>query len=142
MSQEFNNYNNEQMEYQKNFQLDEKANSAKTMGTVSLIMAFFVPIVCWICGAIGIKKSKEVLAVNPEHEIAKKAKKNCKNGIIISIVLYVVLIVIYGVAFGLMMSSDGLEEYDDVYTDDLYVDMGDEFEYDEEFQFDEEIEWE
>lgn len=73
---------------------EANANSAKTLGIVSIVFAFLIPIVSWICGGIGLNKAKKVLYINPYNENAKKAKTLCTVGIVLGIVLWIINIFI------------------------------------------------
>lgn len=114
MSQEF--YTQEQpnidatqsfVDAQMKLQADSDANSAKTLGTVSIVFAFISPLISWICGGIGSGKAKKALAAVPGHPVATKAKKNCKTGIILSIVIWLVAVIaMFAMGFGAAETAD------------------------------------
>lgn len=75
-------------------------DTAKTLGVVSIVMAFFFPLVCWICGGIGISKANGIINMAQMNndayllEEAKSAKKTNKIGVIIGIVLTAVSVLL------------------------------------------------
>lgn len=77
----------------------KEASTAKTLGIVAIVTAFLWPLVCWICGGIGISKANSAISMAQAYadpyllSEAEEAKKLNKIGIIIGIVLTVISII-------------------------------------------------
>lgn len=75
----------------------QEISSARTMGIISIITGILgVAIVGWICGGIGLSKSKRWLFTNDTVLLAdaRKAKKLNVIGVVISTVIFVLYLVI------------------------------------------------
>ena len=77
-------------------QIDSEVDSAKTLGIVALIGAFFCPLVSYICGGIGLSKIKKLKPQANEQQTQKlaSAKKLCVAGITVRTVLIVISIIL------------------------------------------------
>lgn len=92
----------------------KEVSTAKTLGIVAIVMAFFWPLVSWICGGIGISKANNVVTMAQAYadpyllSAAEEAKKLNKVGIIISIVLAALSIIgiILLMSLGIMAGLD------------------------------------
>ena len=62
---------------------------AYTLGLVSIVLAFFTPAAGIVLGIVGLVQSKK-----QSSEIAKKAKKLSKIGIVLGIIVLVISIVV------------------------------------------------
>ena len=87
------------------------SSTAKTLGIVAIVAAFFVPLVSIICGAIGISKANAVLAYNPADADALSGKKLGKIGIIISVALFVITLLVTILAVVFAMSAGPTYSY-------------------------------
>jgi RNA polymerase subunit RPABC4/transcription elongation factor Spt4 len=65
-----------------------KGNQAKTLGIVALVCSFFIPLVAWICGGIGLSNSKKAYIATGDERY-KKYKNMCITAIIIGVVVWV-----------------------------------------------------
>ena len=75
----------------------QEVSSARTMGIVSIITGILgIALVGWICGGIGLSKSKRWLFTNDTALLAdaRKAKKLNVAGIIVSSVVFVLYLLI------------------------------------------------
>ena len=82
---------------QIDFQGRQEVASARTMGIVSIITGILgIALVGWICGGIGLSKSKRWLFTNDTELLtgARKAKKLNVAGIVVSTVVFAIYIVI------------------------------------------------
>ena len=74
---------------------ESELSTSRTMGIVALIAAFFIPLVAWICGGIGLSKANSV----PDLPQFAAEKSKCKKmniwGIIIPFILGVIGILFY-----------------------------------------------
>lgn len=85
-------------------QLSQQLSSARTLGIVAIIAAFFSPLIAWICGGIGSgKANKAILFANQTGNMplladAQKAKRLNTIGIVLGacIVLFFVVIAVLG----------------------------------------------
>lgn len=76
---------------QQDLVLMQKAKSAKTIGILSLVFGVLGGIVAIFLGIDGIKKSKEVLAVDPLNADAKSAKTMSTIGLILGVIVGIVI---------------------------------------------------
>lgn len=76
-----------------------RAKSAKTMGILSVVFSFFIPLAAWIFGGIGISKAKAVADFATAFgdptlgEQAKSARTLCIIGIVIGIVRWIIAVI-------------------------------------------------
>ena len=77
-------------------ELDSEVDSAKTLGIVALVGAFFLPLISFICGGIGLSKIKKLKPQANEQQAAKlkSAKSLCTAGIIVRSVFIVISIIV------------------------------------------------
>ena len=89
----------------------QEVNTTQTLGIVALAGSFFMPIVGFVCGIIGLSKIKKLKpAANAEQQQKlSKNKKLCSAGVIVATVLTVLSIVIsiiWGVYMARKISND------------------------------------
>ena len=77
-------------------QIENDIDTAKTLGIVALVGAFFLPLISFICGGIGLSKIKKLKPQANEQQAAKlkSAKSLCTAGIIVRSVLIVISIIV------------------------------------------------
>lgn len=88
----------------------KEIDDTKTLGIVAIVVGIFIPLVGFICGGIGLSKSKKLNAVAFEEQKAQinKNRKLCLAGIIVSAVLTVISViisVIIGATLGKMIAE-------------------------------------
>ena len=95
-----------QQPYQQPYQpVNPEVSTAKTLGIVAIVAAFFIPLVSFICGGIGLSKANQALAFNPGDFEAANAKKLNKIGLILAGVLVGLAVLIYIVLFAVLMAN-------------------------------------
>ena len=120
-------------------QLDTDVDSAKTLGIVALIAAFFIPLVSYICGGIGLSKVKKLKGNANEKQAQKleSARKFCLAGIIVSSV-FIVLSIIISILVTVFATKAAKTVYDDIKDNPNYnynYEIPDEYkEYYEQFE--------
>ncbi|MBE6818935.1 MAG: zinc ribbon domain-containing protein [Ruminococcaceae bacterium] len=84
--------------------VEAEMNNIHTLGLVALIVGIFVPLVGYICGAIGLSKIGKIksFATPAQQPGLKKDKTLCILGIVIPAALRVLGIVLYIVVFSSM----------------------------------------
>ena len=115
-------------------------NTTETLGIVSLVGSFFMPIVGFICGIIGLSKIKKLKPAANDEQQQKlgKHKKLCSAGVIISSVLTVLSLligIVWGVYIAREISNDfrrNQNRFDNYFGDDFdgyedYQDQMDDF---------------
>jgi hypothetical protein len=92
--------------------LRNNANSAKTMGILAIIFAFFWQLLSFIFGGIGISKANDVMAQAQAlgdqalYQEAAQAKSRCKTGIILSVVFIVLALIFVIVAAAIGVAQE------------------------------------
>lgn len=96
-------------------QFESDVDSAKTLGIVALVGAFFLPLISYICGGIGLSKIKKLKPQANEQQTAKlkSAKSLCTAGIIVHTVL-VVLSIIITIILSVFVFKAAEEVYDGI----------------------------
>ena len=71
-----------------------RISGARTMGIISIIAAFIIPIVGVICGAIGMSRMNNLMAP-PQLEAQRlSARKLCKIGLILAVIMIVIGVIL------------------------------------------------
>lgn len=90
----------------------ENVSSASTLGIIAIIASFFIPLVSWICGGIGLSKANKYLNYGGKIGLdAASAKKLCLAGIIVACVLFVLSIIVSIIAFWFFFNEVGFGYY-------------------------------
>lgn len=72
--------------------MNEKKLEGMTLGIFALVFAFFMPIVTYICGGIGLSKANEQIRQDPNTPTT--ARTLCKLSMIITTILLVLTVII------------------------------------------------
>ena len=114
----------------------KEVDNANTLGLVSLIGSFFIPLLGVICGAIGLSKIKNLKprANTEQQQKLAKSKKLCLAGVIISVTLMVISIVA-SVIWGIYISRRLVNEFENIPNDnfDYHYEYGEDFDDIEDF---------
>lgn len=68
-------------------------NSSRTFGIIGIILGIFIPLAGWICGGVGLGKSKEILNREPNNREALSAKSLNIGAIVVSTIVFVIAFV-------------------------------------------------
>lgn len=82
----------------------KKGNSAMSLGIVAIVLGLISPLVAWICGGIGLARSKTAYKMTGDERY-KKSKGVCLAGIIVGSVIFVLSFI---VTFAGMAGSSAL----------------------------------
>ena len=89
----------------------KELGDARTLGIVAIVTAFLIPLVCFICGGIGISKANKFITLAQANadpymlNDAQSARKLNLIGIILGVVLTVLSVIVYILVFAFAFSS-------------------------------------